>query len=78
MEASRSHQPLAYLQQASDIIRNHPQLQRHQLKLVSCQGRLSLHGQVCSYFEKQIAQEALRQFDHQADIENDIQVAWSS
>lgn len=78
MSMNQNTQPIEYLHAASEIIRKHPHLQQRSLKLASHQGKLLLHGQVPSFFEKQMAQEALRQFDQLAVIENAIQVCWEN
>ena len=40
-------------------------------------GRVVLHGSVGSYFEKQMAQEALRNVDGVSEIKNELTVDWS-
>ncbi len=65
---------LHYLQAATSTIQQHPHLQQRQLRVAAGNGRLLLVGEVPSYFEKQMAQEAIRQFDESAKIENSIVV----
>jgi len=40
-------------------------------------GRLTIQGSVQSFFEKQIAQEALRKIDGVTSIENQLEVTWT-
>jgi hypothetical protein len=47
------------------------------LRLNCSQGRLHLEGQVSTFYEKQMAQEVLRQFDQGVEIENCLDVSWT-
>lgn len=73
------HQPLeteVYVRQAEKALRRQPHLSNRDFRIQGAAGRLRLSGEVCSFYEKQIAQEALRQFDRNAEIENCLEVAW--
>lgn len=66
-----------YLRQAEKALRGQPHLSHRPMRLHCAQGRLHLEGQVSTFYEKQMAQEVLRQFDKSAEIENCLDVAWS-
>lgn len=55
-------------------IRGQPHLRGLSVHIETRQGRVILHGLVNSYFQKQIAQEALRTVDGVAEIENQLEV----
>jgi osmotically-inducible protein OsmY len=40
-------------------------------------GRVTIHGTVQTFFEKQMAQEALRNINGIESIENQLKVTWS-
>jgi osmotically-inducible protein OsmY len=50
---------------------------RRQLRFEAAEGKVVLRGTVRSYFQKQMAQEALRHLDGIAEIENQLEVAWA-
>lgn len=77
MQKTNSSSQWHYLHEATKQIRNHPHLQQRNLKVAAHNGKLLLHGEVPSYFEKQMAQEALRQFDEWVVVENAIEVLWA-
>jgi osmotically-inducible protein OsmY len=53
-----------------------PHLLRRNLRIEAGEGRVVLRGTVASYFQKQMAQEALRGVDGIDVIENQLQVNW--
>jgi osmotically-inducible protein OsmY len=63
-------------QQVRIAFAHHPHLNRHQLEFNRTKGRIVLRGNVDSYFQKQLAQEALRNIDGIEEIENELQVGW--
>ncbi len=63
-----------YLRQAEKALRCNPHLINRQVNVSNGDGKLLLSGKVTSFFEKQMAQEALRKFDEFAVIENSLQV----
>ena len=65
-------------EQVKLAILHHPHLNRNQLHFKTTAGRVTLEGQVASYFEKQMAQEALRQIEGVDEIDNLLTVKWSS
>ena len=54
-----------------------PYLHRRKLRFETSEGRVVLRGTVGSYFQKQMAQEALRRVEGVAMIENQLEVAWA-
>lgn len=59
----------ALLKQASVPQRN--------LRFEASDGRVTLHGTVHSYYQKQMAQEALRQLEGVQTIDNRLEVSWT-
>ncbi len=57
-------------------IAHHPHLTRNHLHFNTNDGRVTLRGRVTSYFEKQMAQEALRNIEGVREIENRLTVEW--
>jgi osmotically-inducible protein OsmY len=53
-----------------------PHIPRRALRIEANEGRVVLRGTVGSYFQKQMAQEALRRVDGIDAIENELQVHW--
>jgi len=64
-------------QQITFAISTCPYLSQPNLSVDAQQGRVTLRGQVASYYQKQMAQEALRRVDGIEQIENLLQVNWS-
>ena len=62
--------------QLNDALKNSTYLAGRKLRLETHDGQVTLHGVVNSYFQKQMAQEALRDIDGITGIENQIEVAW--
>ena len=57
-------------------ISNSPYLTGRKLRFETEQGRIVLRGVVNSFFQKQMAQEALRRVEGIAEIENELEVTW--
>ena len=51
-----------------------PYLARRNLRFEASEGRITLRGVVRSYFQKQMAQEALREVDGVDEIHNELEV----
>ena len=47
---------------------------RHQLNFTAVRGRVTLHGAVNTFFQKQMVQESLRGIDGVDEIENQLHV----
>lgn len=60
----------------SAAIQQHPHLRRRKLHFENNEGRVVLRGVVSSYYQKQMAQEALRRVDGVDHIENQLEVNW--
>ena len=75
------HQPksasLLHKQIAKAIVHN-PHLNSRRIKVRTNRGRVVLCGSAESFFEKQMAQEALRGIEGITSIENDLEVQWES
>jgi osmotically-inducible protein OsmY len=59
-------------------IHDNPHLSGHTLQVEMRPGRIILRGVVRSYYQKQVAQEVIRQIDGVQRIENRLQVAATS
>jgi osmotically-inducible protein OsmY len=55
-----------------------PYLAGRVLRFETESGRVTLRGVVRSYFQKQMAQEALRHVDGVHEIQNELEVAWTA
>jgi osmotically-inducible protein OsmY len=63
---------------ASSTIDRHPHLKRRKLRIEAHEGRVVLRGVVGSYYQKQMAQEALKRLEGVDAIENHLEVDWSA
>jgi osmotically-inducible protein OsmY len=63
-------------QQAIDTLVNNPHLRQRRLSLKTVGERVVLKGTVNSFFEKQIAQESLKQVPGIKGIDNQLEVSW--
>ncbi len=64
-------------QRVDYVINHHPHLKREKVHFTTKQGHVTLSGNVNSYFEKQMAQEAVRNIEGVEFVENELQVQWS-
>jgi len=62
--------------QVSQLFEFHPHLKQARLKVRNDRGRIVLTGTVGSYYEKQVAQESLRDVPGIDSIDNSIEVSW--
>ena len=62
---------------AETVISTNPYLAQQKLKLEFERGRLTLRGVVNSFFQKQMAQEAVRHVEGVEKIENQLEVDWT-
>jgi len=67
---------LPLVDRAQLALQQSPHLSRRNVQLVADQGRVILRGVVGSFFQKQMAQEALRRIEGVETIENQLQVHW--
>jgi osmotically-inducible protein OsmY len=57
-------------------LERNPYVGRRCLRFETSEGRVTLRGVVDSYFQKQMAQEAVRHIDGVAEIANELEVCW--
>jgi osmotically-inducible protein OsmY len=62
---------------ATSAIQSSPHLSRRKLHCEASEGRVVVRGTVSTYYQKQMATEALRRLDGVEQIENHLEVAWS-
>lgn len=67
------HSP-ALIEQAATLLRKSPYVGRRIVRLETSEGRVILRGTVGSYFQKQMAQEALRPLARHSQIDNQLEV----
>jgi osmotically-inducible protein OsmY len=60
----------------SSAIECNPHLKRRKLRFEAEQGRVVLRGVVSSYYQKQMAQEAVRRLEGVDHVENHLEVNW--
>jgi osmotically-inducible protein OsmY len=54
-----------------------PYLSRRTLRFETQEGRVILRGEVGTFFQKQMAQESLRQVEGIDEITNELEVTWA-
>ncbi len=57
-------------------LEQNPYLARRNLRFETEQGRVTLRGVVDTYFQKQMAQESIRNVDGVDEISNELEVTW--
>ena len=65
------------VQRVDSVLHRNPSLGNQTIRIEADAGRVVLHGVVGSYYQKQMAQEAVRQIEGVAEIENQLEVCWS-
>ena len=63
--------------QINDAVIHNPHLNHRKMHIRNESGRITIQGSVHSFFEKQMAQEALRNIKGIESIENQLEVTWS-
>jgi len=58
-------------------LERNPYVARRNLRFETDQGRVTLRGVVGTYYQKQMAQEALRHVDGIHEIANELEVCWA-
>lgn len=66
----------ALVDRAQSALDSNPHVPRRRVRLEANDGRLVLRGAVRSFFQKQMAQEALRTFEATHEIDNQLEVHW--
>jgi len=59
-------------------LERNPYVRRRNLRFETSQGRVVLRGVVDSYFQKQMAQEAIRRIEGVSEITNELEVCWGA
>jgi osmotically-inducible protein OsmY len=57
-------------------LERNPYLAHRNLRFETSSGRVTLKGVVGTYFQKQMAQEAIRYVDGVSEIANELEVCW--
>lgn len=60
----------------STALQQNPHVSRRKLRFEADQGRVTLRGVVGTYYQKQMAQEAIRHVDGVDEISNELEVSW--
>lgn len=55
---------------------DNPNVQTRDLRFEAAEGRVTLRGTVGTFYQKQLAQEALRRVDGVQKIDNELEVSW--
>jgi osmotically-inducible protein OsmY len=63
-------------ERVSNALRQNPHLYTRNLRFEASEGRVTLKGQVSSWYQKQMAQESLFQLDGIDQVENQLEVCW--
>jgi len=61
----------------ANAIKKTPELARRQLRFEAKHGHVKLTGTVGTYFQKQMAQEAIRRVEGVEFIANELEVTWA-
>jgi len=57
-------------------LEQNPHIARRNLRFETEQGRVTLRGVVGTYYQKQMAQEAVRRVEGVREIANELEVCW--
>lgn len=66
----------AVVQRVDSAIRENPYLLGRQLRVERVDGQVTLQGTVSTYFQKQMAQEAVRRVEGVEKVHNLLEVNW--
>jgi osmotically-inducible protein OsmY len=61
----------------STALRTNPYFPSRNLRFETSEGKVTLHGQVSSWYQKQMAQETLLRLDGVDGVENRLEVCWA-
>jgi osmotically-inducible protein OsmY len=75
MSTATATRPLS--ERIHDALNTNPHVPMQQVRIEAEDGHVVLKGQVSSFFQKQMAQEALRRVDGVQRIDNLLQVNWA-
>lgn len=71
------HSEIRLDEQVSTAIKGNPYLQSRKLRFETSGGNVRLHGQVTSWYQKQMAQEMLMRMEGIEQVENHLEVCWA-
>ena len=77
MATAVANEPSVLNEKVFTALRQNPYLQSRNLRFETSEGRVTLHGQVASWYQKQMAQESLLRVDGVDRVENQLEVCWS-
>jgi osmotically-inducible protein OsmY len=63
--------------QVFNALERNPHVSHRTLRFETSEGRVTLRGVVGTYFQKQMAQEALRHVEGVREIANELEVSWA-
>lgn len=63
--------------QVLSALEQNPHTARRNLSFETDRGRVTLRGEVSTYYQKQMAQEVVLRIDGVDEIANELQVTWS-
>jgi osmotically-inducible protein OsmY len=69
--------PLPLTRQFHDAVIRNDHLNSRRMHIRNDAGHVTIQGSVQSFYEKQMAQEALRGIDGVQSIENELEVTWA-
>jgi osmotically-inducible protein OsmY len=75
--ALTTHLPSPLDARISSAMSAHPHLKQRKVRIETHQGHVVLRGVVNSYYQKQMAQEAVRRVEGVQSIENHLEVDWA-
>jgi osmotically-inducible protein OsmY len=75
MNAATLSRPL--FERIHDALSSNPHVPSQLVRFETADGRVVLKGNVASFFQKQMAQEAVRRVDGVQQIDNLLQVNWA-
>jgi osmotically-inducible protein OsmY len=75
MSTATLHKPL--FDRIRDALTTNPHLPKQQLRIEAEDGLVVLKGNVKSFYQKQMAQEAIRRIDGVQRIDNLLEVNWA-
>lgn len=61
----------------TEAFESSPYIAGSRVRIEAGEGRIRLHGDVGTFFEKQMAQEVARRIDGVQQVENLLQVSWA-
>lgn len=69
--------PSPLFDQIHDALTTSPYVPNRKVRVEAAEGRVVLKGNVGSFFQKQMAQEAIRRIDGVQAIDNLLEVSWA-